>query len=395
MQAAFEFAGPTRIVFGSGAIRGLPDAVAALGQYVLVVTGRNPQRWQEILDLLVQRNLSLTQICVEREPTTRDVTAALATARQAGARVVLAIGGGSVLDVGKAVAGLLTNCDALDDYLEGIGRGRPLEQAAAPFVAVPTTAGTGSEATRNAVLRSVEQRVKVSLRSPVLLPRLALVDPALTLTAPAALTATTGLDTLTQLIEPFVSWGSNPLTDALCREGIARIARSLPVACRDGSDLGAREDLSLASLFGGIALANAKLGGVHGLAGAIGGLLPDAAHGAVCARLLPSVMAANIRALKERDPESAALARYREVARLLTGDPEARSIDGIHWLQEFNRTTRIPSLSASGLVEDQIAGLIELARRASSMQGNPIKLSREELAGILVNALLPDATGTG
>ena len=197
------------------------------------------------------------------------------------------------------MAALLTNEGDLSDYLEVVGKGRPLQNPAAPCIAVPTTAGTGAEVTYNAVLGVPDQHVKVSMRSPLMLPRWAIVDPLLTHSMPPELTASTGLDALTQLIEAFVSNKANPLTDGVCREGLQRAGRSLRRAFEDGSDAEAREDMSLASLFSGMALANAKLGAVHGFAGPLGGMT-DAPHGVICGKLLPYVMQANVRALQDR-----------------------------------------------------------------------------------------------
>ena len=205
------------------------------------------------------------------------------------------------------------------DYLEIVGRGKALANRSAPFIAIPTTAGTGAEVTRNAVLASPEHQIKVSLRSPHLLPRLAVIDPELTYDLPPALTASTGLDALTQLIEPYVCLRANPMTDGDCVEGIHRVARSLREAVFNGQNKSAREDMAMASLFGGLALANAGLGAVHGFAGPIGGVFP-APHGAICAALLPQVMAANLRALRQREPDSLRCAVTR-VATLLTGNP--------------------------------------------------------------------------
>jgi alcohol dehydrogenase class IV len=235
---------------------------------------------------------------------------------------VIGLGGGSVLDAAKAIAALMTNGGHPLDYLEVVGRGQALRVPAAAMIAIPTTAGTGTEVTRNAVLGSPEHHVKVSLRSPLMLPRLALVDPELTYDLPPALTASTGLDALTQLLEPFVSHQGNPMTDALCREGLRRAAQALPRVFANGQDRAAREDMALASLFGGLALANAKLGAVHGLAAPIGGMFP-APHGAVCAALLPHVMAINVRALRDRQPDAEALRRYDQAAQLLTGNAAA------------------------------------------------------------------------
>ena len=235
--------------------------------------------------------------------------------------LIIGLGGGSAIDTGKAIAALLTNAGDPLDYLEVIGRGQALTDAPAPFIAIPTTAGTGAEVTRNAVLASPEHRVKVSLRSPLMLPRVALVDPELTYGLPPAITASTGLDALTQLIEPFVSIRANPLTDAICRDGMRRAARSLRRAYEEGTMLPPARTWP-ASLFGGLALANAGLGAVHGFAGPLGGLFP-APHGVICARLLPLIVEANVRALQERKPNTSVLQRYAEVARL-TAD---RTID--------------------------------------------------------------------
>jgi alcohol dehydrogenase class IV len=299
---------------------------------------------------------------------------------------VIGLGGGSVLDTGKAIAALLTNGGDPLDYLEVIGRGQSITQPAAPYIAIPTTAGTGAEVTRNAVLGSPEHRVKVSLRSPYMLPRLALVDPELTLTMSPPVTASTGLDALTQLIEPYVSPKANPLTDALCLDGMHRAARSLRRAYTHGDDLTAREDMALASLFGGLALANARLGAVHGFAGVFGGMF-DSPHGAVCAALLPHCMATNIKALQQRQPDSEALRRFDEVAQILTGDSEVTAVDGVAWVEVLCEELLIPGLGAYGLRERDFPELIEKSSKASSMQGNPIKLTMEEMGEILKRAI--------
>jgi alcohol dehydrogenase class IV len=290
-----------------------------------------------------------------------------------------------VVDAGKAVAVMLTNPGAVLDYLELVGGGKPLREPGVPFLAVPTTAGTGAEVTRNAVLDVPEHGVKASLRSPHLLARLAVVDPGLTQSLPPEVTAYTGMDALTQLIEPFVCNAANPLTDGVCREGLARAARSLARAYRDGSDPDAREDMALAALCGGIALANARLGAVHGFAGVLGGATGHP-HGAICARLLPFVMEANIRAAGERG-NPATPRRYVEVARTLTGDPEAVAGDGVSWVRGLCAEMRIPPLREAGLTAADCGPLIPFARRASSMRGNPVELSDEELRGVLEAAL--------
>jgi alcohol dehydrogenase class IV len=280
---------------------------------------------------------------------------------------------------------LLRNPGDILDYLEVVGRAQPLTAPSAPYLAVPTTAGTGSEVTRNAVLASPEHRVKVSLRSPWMLPAVALVDPELTYALPPDLTATTGLDALTQLIEPFVCARANPMTDAICREGMAKAAPALRRVHACPEDAAARADMCLASLFGGMALANAGLGAVHGFAGPLGGMYP-APHGAVCAALLPHVMAANCAALQRRG-RTETLARYDEVARCLTGHPAARAADGIAWTRALVRELGIPALAAYGIRVEDSSEIVARAAQASSMKANPVPLELDELKDVLAAAI--------
>ncbi len=374
----FEFATAQRIVFGAGASAQVAPAAREMGQRALLVASRSA-RCEEIAALACET------LIAEGEPTVEFVRRGAERARAASCDLVIGFGGGSAIDAGKAIAALLGNGGDPLDYLEVIGRGQPLGRPSAPFIAVPTTAGTGSEATRNAVLASPEHRVKASLRSAGMLPRLAVVDPDLTLGLPPAVTASTGLDALTQLIEPFVSVRANPMTDLYAREGMRLAARSLVRACEHGSDRAAREEMSLASLYGGICLANAGLGAVHGFAAPVGGAFP-APHGAVCAALLPHAMAVNIRALRARG--GAALERYETVARILTGRPEAAPEEGVEWVRRTCGKLRIPPLSAYGVRREDVPGLVENASRASSMKGNPVALTPEELHEILTSALL-------
>ena len=320
------------------------------------------------------------------EPTIDLVRLGTAAARGAGCDVIIGIGGGSVIDAGKAIAALLTNPGDPLDYLEVIGRGQPIEHNPAPFLAVPTTAGTGAEVTRNAVLGAPEQRVKASLRSARMLPALAVVDPELTLGLPPAITASTGLDALTQLIEPYVSIRANAMTDQFCREGMRSIAGSLRTAYHSGRTLEARTGMSWAALLGGMALANAGLGAVHGFAAPIGGMFP-APHGAICAALLPHAMTTNIEALRSRDQQNQALERYREVACLLTGQPHSIAQDGASWVADLCRELEIPPLRTYGIQSDDIPVLVEKASRASSMKGNPIALNETELREMVTRAL--------
>jgi len=255
-----------------------------------------------------------------------------------------------------------------------------------PFIAVPTTAGTGSEVTRNAVLGSTEHGVKASLRSPLMLPRVALVDPELTYEMPRTITACTGLDALTQLIEPYVSSRANPLVDALCMDGIRRVGGALRRAYNDGGDRDARSDMALGSLFGGLALANAGLGVVHGFAAPLGGSW-KAPHGALCAALLPHGMAANVAALRRRAPQHPVLERYVVIARLLTGRPEASAEDGIEWVRSLCAELNVPALHTWGITEADLPGVVEKAAHASSMKANPLPLTSGELLELVTSAL--------
>jgi alcohol dehydrogenase class IV len=322
---------------------------------------------------------------VEGEPTVAILRHALGLLIDAGCDAVLGYGGGSALDVGKAAAVLaISGADPLD-HLEVIGAGRPIVEPGLPFVAVPTTAGTGSEVTRNAVLSS--GGVKASLRSPLMLPKVAIVDPDLLAGLPRPTIAHSGMDALSQLIEPLLSQRANPFTDALALDGVRRSARSLRRAWEEGmSDAAVREDLALASLFGGLCLANSGLGAVHGLAAAIGARL-DAPHGAVCAAVLAATMDVNLKALQDRAPNHPALSRLTEVAGLLTGESGSRPEDAIGWLVELTAALGIPGLSSYGLRTDDLPKVVAAGQKASSMRGNPIPLSDAEVGEILTRSM--------
>jgi alcohol dehydrogenase class IV len=384
--ARWEFATAGRILFGRGVARDAPAMVAAFGRRVLVVSGATAARAEWLVDGLTAVGSSPTLVCASGEPDVRFAADCAAFAARKAFDAVVALGGGSAIDAGKAIAALATNAGDVFDYLEVVGRGRPLTAPPLPFVAIPTTAGTGSEVTRNAVLAVPGQRVKVSLRSPLMLPRVAVVDPELTYSVPPDVTAFTGLDALTQNIEPFLSPRATSLTDGFCLEGIRRAGRSLAAAVHDGHDADAREDMAVASLCGGLALANAGLGAVHGLAGPLGGTFA-APHGAVCAALVAPVLATNVEALAARDPRNPALTRADEVARRLTGSRTAVARDGVEWLAALTAELRIPRLSAWGVGPADIAAVVDQAARSSSMKANPIALTTEELASLVARAL--------
>ena len=382
----FEFTAPQRVIFGPGAIRQVGALAAGFGRRALVVTGRDVERAAPVLEQLRAQGVAATVFSVAGEPTVAGVGEGAAQAVRIAAELVVACGGGSPLDAAKAIAALATNGGQPLDYMEVVGRGQPLPKPSLPLIAIPTTAGTGSEVTRNAVLMSPEHGVKASMRSFSMVPRIAVVDPELTYGLPPAVTASTGLDALTQLVEPYVCNRTNPLVDALCREGLERVARSLRRAWSHGHDAAAREDMALASLFGGFALANAGLGAVHGFSGVIGGMF-RAPHGAVCAALLPHVMAVNRRALQERAPDSPLAARYEEVARLLTGNPAASDEEGVAWVARLARDLEVPSLAACGVKAEHVPLIVERAAVASGTKANPIELTRAELAEILRRAI--------
>jgi len=382
----FEFATATRIVFGAGTLAEAGKLARPWGRRALLVTGRTPRRSERLQRCLAEDGIEATVFSVDGEPTLAAVGSAVSTARGAGAEMVIGFGGGSAIDAAKAAAGLLANPGDLLDYLEVIGRGQPLPHPAVPWMAIPTTAGTGAEVTRNAVLGVPERGVKVSWRSPHLLARVALVDPELTLGLPPAATAASGMDALTQLLEAYVCNRANPMTDALSAAGLPRIARAFPAVWRDPRDLAARTDLSLASLWSGLALANAGLGAVHGIAAPVGGLFP-APHGAVCAVLLAPVMSANLAALRARAGGSPALGRYEEIGRWLTGRPGAKAEDGIAWVRSWVAELGLPGLAAYGVATGRVAEIVARAQSANSMKANPVALTADELTGALAAAL--------
>ena len=382
-RVRFDLAVPTDIRLGAGRVGELPDVVIALGgRRVLIVTGRSTERASGLLAALAERGVATGTYAVAGEPTLDMVRDGVAAA--AGCDVVIGCGGGSALDVAKAVAVLAVTGADPRRHLEVIGDGAPLTEPGLPCVAVPTTAGTGSEVTRNAVLAG--DGVKASLRSPLMLPKVAIIDPDLLQGLPAATVAASGMDALAQVIEPFLSRRANPFTDALARDGIGRSARSLRRAYADGMvDPAVREDLAITSLFGGLCLANAGLGAVHGLAAALGARL-GAPHGGVCAAVLAPAVEVNLRALQARAPDHPALPRLTELAVLLTGDGDARPEDGIAWLTELTEALHIPGLIGYGLANAEIDEVVAAAQRASSMKANPLDLTDDEVAEILTRS---------
>ena len=384
---AFEFVSAGRIVFGRGeALRRVPKAAKELGATsVLIVVGSSPTRAQPFADALQALGIATCFFSIggAGEPTLDTAEAGLAAAKACNADLVISIGGGSAVDTGKAIAALRTQPEGLLAYMEVVGQGKPLVNRPVPFIAVPTTAGTGAEVTKNSVFDSPQANVKASIRSDWMVPTLAVVDPELTLGVPADVTAATGLDALTQCLEPYVCCAPNPMTDCLALEGLRRAARSLRRAYVDGGDVGAREDMCVASLFGGLSLANAKLGAVHGFAGPLGGML-HGPHGALCAAMLPAAMAVNVEALQAGGPAcEPALQRFHTVAQVLTGRADATAQDGVTWIRDICAELRIPGLKAYGMTAERVPEAILKAGKSSSMKGNPVALSEQQMARIL------------
>jgi alcohol dehydrogenase class IV len=382
----FEFMTASRIIVERDGLKQIGKLTKSFGQHVLLVGRLASEDTKRAIEYLNSEGCIVTPVNVKGEPSVDSINEIVATSRENKCEVVVAIGGGSVLDSGKTIAALMTNTNDIMDYLEVIGNGVPVSKKSLPFIAVPTTSGTGAEATKNATILSVAHKLKVSIRSPFMLPDVVLLDPKLTLSVPKDVTASTGLDALTQVLEPYVSKMANPITDAFAKEGLARAARSLKKAYDHGEDIDAREDMAIVSLFGGIALANAKLGAVHGFAGVLGGMFPIP-HGVVCARLLPYVTRKNIEVLNARDPQNPAVKRYEDVAKILTGNPDAHALDGVVWLEDLCKHLGVNSLSHFGVKEEHLDDIIVKSMNASSMKGNPIELTHDELKDILQQAL--------
>jgi alcohol dehydrogenase class IV len=380
----FEFATVPRIVFGSGSASILAAAVREYGSKVLLVRGSSPSRAAGLVKNLHAEGLKVAEFAVEEEPTVPLIRDGARAAK--GNDCVIGFGGGSAMDAAKAIAAVAPNSGEPLDYMEVVGKGKALESKPVPFIAIPTTAGTGAEVTRNAVISSPEHRVKASLRSPHLLARLAIVDPDFTTNLPPEITAYTGLDALTQLIEPYTSCRANAFTDGLCIDGIRRAANSIRTVYHEPQNKRARESMSYASLLGGLALSNAGLGAVHGFAAPLGGML-KAHHGALCASVLPHALRVNIQAARRRRADGDLLARYGRIAQVLTGKDDADPNDAVTWVTELCQELAIPALGTYGLTKEQVPDLVDKASSASSMKANGIQLFREEIMEIAERAL--------
>lgn len=385
----FAFRTAAEIVFGTGESTQAPKRVARLGRRALLVTGKTSIERSGTLsvftDGLDREGVDWVRWRVDREPDTALADEGARLCADGRFDVILAVGGGSVMDAAKAVAALAANEGGALEYIEEVGGGRALSRPVLPIVAVPTTAGSGSEVTRNTVLRIPDLGVKRSIRSDSLLPRVAIVDPALSGAAPAPVAASAGLDALTHLIEAYTSLGAQPTTDALVLPGIRLALQGLRALSATATTTGSHEAMALASVWGGIALANAGLGAVHGLVAPLGGRC-SVAHGDACGCLLPATLEVNVRALEARAPESAALARYRAVARLVVSEDEPTPARMAQELGTLRRKLGVKSLGALGVSEKDLPGIVA-GSRAGSMKYNPIELTDEELSEILERSL--------
>lgn len=386
----FDFFHVPRICFGPGQLERLGELARSLGSSVLLVHNGPREQAERARSLLTQSSVAVETHRQKGEPTVADVDAALAIARAQACDAVVGLGGGSAIDAAKAVAGLLTNGGSALDYMEVVGKGMKITRAAAPWIAIPTTAGAGAEVTRNAVIGAPEHRFKASIRGEQLMARVALVDPLLQTSTPPDVTASSGMDALCQCIEAFTSTGAGPITDAIALKAITLCAQSLETAFRDGKDLAARENMSLAALLGGIALTNAGLGAVHGFAAPLGANI-TVPHGTACAALLAPVMAANLAQARSADPAAPLVRRYAQIGRVLGADlacPDAEAADqAVARAAELAARLQIPPLGKFGLARDDVPRLVLLARKSSSMRFNPVILSDAELSRILLSAI--------
>lgn len=394
--ASFHVARLPEIRFGSGRIDELPAILAGYGGPVLLVTGRqsfqNTPHWPALLDALAHRELTWHQVAITDEPSPERVDAAVAAHTGLGIRAVVGIGGGSVLDAAKAIAGLLIGANSVLDHLEGVGRGVPYAGPSVPLIAVPTTAGTGSEATKNAVLsRRGADGFKKSFRHDLLVPAVAVIDPQLLASCPPALIAADGMDAFTQLLESYVSLRASPFTDALASAGIAAFRDGFWTAWEntDPAVADARARIAFASLCSGITLAQAGLGSVHGLASPLGAFFPIP-HGVVCGTLVAAATRINIAALRARAPASVALTRYAEAGVLLGQRMYANADTAqdalVELLEEWTERLALPRLSTFGMTAADIPRVVANCR-GGSMQTNPLVLTNEELGELLQRRL--------
>ncbi len=376
----FQFMTATRIIFGEGALRDSLTVINQFGYSVLLVTGKDRQRAIPILNYLKAQNMRYQHVAIDGEPNITMVEETAVIGRKFKPDMVVAIGGGSVLDMGKALAAIIPNQGNVYDYVEVVGRNVPLKAKPLTFIAIPTTASTGSEVTRNAVLKSGQDKVKVSLRSPEMLADVAIVDPTLTYGTDLYTSGRGAMDAFTHLMEAYVCGDPNPLTDMVCEEGLRRLSQSVIAGCKE-DNYNARADLSFAALLGGMAITNAKLGAAHGLASALGGKL-DAPHSVITARLAPHVMQENINAAK-KSGRADVVDRYRKIAQIVTNRTNANEHDGVLWVSMVLDKLELPSLGKFGVCQTSFEQVAKDALKSMAIKGNPLPLNQERLIYIL------------
>lgn len=376
----FQFMTSTRIIFGEGALQSSLSVLNQFGYSVLLVTSKNLSRASPVIEYLKSQRMRYQHVAIQGEPNITMVEETALVGRKFRPDMVVAIGGGSVLDMGKALAAIIPNQGDVYDYVEVVGRNVPLKSKPLPFIAIPTTASTGSEVTRNAVLRSGQDRVKVSLRSPEMLADVAIVDPTLTYGTDKATSARGALDAFTHLMEAYVCGQPNPLTDMICEEGLRRLSRSILAGCVD-DDHAARADLSFAAMLGGMAITNAKLGAAHGLASALGGKL-NAPHSIITARLAPYVMTENIIAAQRAGREDV-LERYAKIASIMSGRVNACREDSVLWVNMMLDKLEVPKLKQFGVCTTPFESVAEDALKSVAIRGNPLPLTKARLTYIL------------
>ena len=384
----FELALLPQIFFGSGQIQNIQMHIRPFGSRVLLVADQQALKTAHLEENLTKNNFEYLPFFVKNEPTTDIVDQGVSAGLEFKAEIVVGIGGGSALDAGKAITGLITNGGLASDYMEVVGKGFPIKYPALPYIAIPTTAGTGTEVTKNAVILSETDKYKASIRSPFLVPKIAIIDPSLTITVPANVTASTGLDALTQLIEAYTSNKSQPVTDALALLGIQKAIKSLEIAYEHGDNLAAREDMALAALLSGICLANAGLGAVHGFASPLGATIP---HGVACAAILANVVDQNIQTLKVKIPNSPTLIKYANLGDMVARKSFKNLEDAhqilIQYLRDLTKKLKIPLLSQYGLKQKDIQEIIIKVKKSSSIRYNPVELNDWALTKILTQTL--------
>lgn len=376
----FQFMTSTRIIFGEGALQSSLSTLNQFGYSVLLVTGKNLQRANSVIQYLKLQNMRYQHVAISGEPNITMVEETALAGRKFQPDMVVAMGGGSVLDMGKALAAIITNQGDVYDYVEVVGRSVPLKSKPLPFIAIPTTASTGSEVTKNAVLRSGQDQVKVSLRSPEMLADVAIVDPTLTYGTDPYVSGRGAMDAFTHLMEAYVCGEPNPLTDMICEEGLRRLSQSVIAACMQ-DDHKARADISFAAMLGGMAITNAKLGAAHGLASALGGKL-NAPHSVITARLAPYVMNENINAA-QRAGRNDLLQRYTRLAQVLTGRVNAHREDSVLWVRMMLEKLDIPALDEFGVCSTSFEQVAEDTLKSVAIKGNPLPLTEERLIYIL------------